>query len=594
MSENKISRREFLKNAGAVVGGAAVGTSLLGFSSCATTGAGVAAGFEGGVPDKWDYSQDVVVIGLGAAGASSSIQAADSGAKVLILEKQGPLTICNSRMAGGIWHNPFRDGSRPDLVNYIKAQMSGENIPWKFEGEQPQVSDDMAEMFATGIMQTQAWLMKIDPELDEAAMRPTGEASFPSFPSFKEAKYGESINTRYKNWRNADLSLPPFKQPKDTKSAGEALYYALVEEGVKKQRKDKIEIWYSSPVKRIIRAANGEVQGVVCEKEGKLMNIRATRAVILCSGGFEYNLPMRRAFLEGAGVKGWCFYGSQDNTGDGIEMGILIGCGLAKVAKSASRIEVGIPAGKWWTADGKGLKIGAGSSVSSSRNSIVVDNFGSRYDDEFLITDSRRPYRYQFYKEAVKYDMLKMLYPRTPSWAIFDETRRLASPLISGTTWAFGLLDWGKDDNSDAIAKGWILKGDTLDELAANIKADPENRKLMDADTLKAQVARFNDSCAAGKDAEFNRDPSTMGPIQKPPFYALKHYPGGPNTKGGIDANAKRQALDWKGNPIPRLYTAGEISSVFKFVYQGGGNLTECMICGRKAGENAAQEKPWA
>jgi succinate dehydrogenase/fumarate reductase flavoprotein subunit len=71
-------------------------------------------------------------------------------------------------------------------------------------------------------------------------------------------------------------------------------------------------------------------------------------------------------------------------------------------------------------------------------------------------------------------------------------------------------------------------------------------------------------------------------------------YPGGPNTKGGIDANEKRQVMDWEGNPIPRLYTAGEISSVFKFVYQSGGNLTECVVCGRLAGQNAAAEKPWA
>jgi succinate dehydrogenase/fumarate reductase flavoprotein subunit len=473
--------------------------------------------------------------------------------------------------------------------------MSGENIPWKFEGEQPHVSDDMADMFATGIMENQKWLMGLDPDLDESAMTPRGEASFPMFPSFKEGKYGETIGTRYKDYQKADASLPPYERPKTTKTSGEALYHALVEEGIKKQRADKIEIWYSSPARRLVRAANGEIQGVIVEKEGKQVAIRATRSVVLCSGGFEYNLPMRRAFLEGAGVKGWCFYGSQDNTGDGIEMAILIGAGLVKVAKSASRIEVAFPAGKWWTSDGKGLKIGAGSSVSSSRNSIVVDNYGARYADEFIITDSRRPYRYQFYKEAVKYDMLKMIYPRTPSWAIFDETRRTAGPLIgNGTTWAYKFLDWGAADNSDAIAKGWVIKADTLDELAAKIKADPENRKLMEAAALKATVSRFNQFCAAGKDDDFGRNPSTMGPVEKPPFYALRHYPGGPNTKGGIDANYKRQALDWAGKPIPRLYTAGEISSVFKFVYQAGGNITECMVCGRKAGENAAKEKPWA
>ena len=84
-----------------------------------------------------------------------------------------------------------------------------------------------------------------------------------------------------------------------------------------------------------------------------------------------------------------------------------------------------------------------------------------------------------------------------------------------------------------------------------------------------------------------------MGPVAKPPFYAIPLYPGGPNTKGGLRANAQRQVVDWDDEPIPRLYTAGEISSVFQFVYQGGGNLAEGITFGRLAGRNAAAERPW-
>ena len=80
----------------------------------------------------------------------------------------------------------------------------------------------------------------------------------------------------------------------------------------------------------------------------------------------------------------------------------------------------------------------------------------------------------------------------------------------------------------------------------------------------------------------------------EPPFYAIPLYPGGPNTKGGLRANAQRQVLDWDDKPIPRLYAAGEISSVFQFVYQGGGNLAEGITFGRLAGRNAAAERPRA
>ena len=51
--------------------------------------------------------------------------------------------------------------------------------------------------------------------------------------------------------------------------------------------------------------------------------------------------------------------------------------------------------------------------------------------------------------------------------------------------------------------------------------------------------------------------------------------------------------MNWGNEVIPRLYSAGEMSSALKFVYQGGGNITECIVCGRIAGENAAAEQPW-
>jgi len=51
--------------------------------------------------------------------------------------------------------------------------------------------------------------------------------------------------------------------------------------------------------------------------------------------------------------------------------------------------------------------------------------------------------------------------------------------------------------------------------------------------------------------------------------------------------------LTGKTAPFRGFYTAGEISSALKFVYQGGGNLTECIVFGRIAGKNAAALKPW-
>lgn len=538
----------------------------------------------------FDMEYDVVVIGLGGAGASAAIEAHDAGARVLVIEKNPESEMwCNTRLSGGFFHCPDPEGDHGSLIEYCKAMISGDNCSWKLEGEQPHVSQEMAEMYAKGVLETKDFLLAQAPDLDSSLMGPGGESSFPMFPGFEKARYGSPRSTRYLGADDAKSGVLPQDLPRQQKSGGEAFWWTLVQDGLVNKRPG-VDILYETPATDLIME-NGQAVGVKANQKGKTLRIWAKRGVVLACGGYEYNLPMRRAFLEGPGVKGWCFYGSQSNTGDGIEMAMKIGVGLAKVGKAASRIEIAIPYGKHWESDG--LKQGVASAITSAPNTMVVDNYGKRYADEFIITDSTRPYRYQFYKEAVQYELLTMTYPRIPSWLIFDETRRAESCAVSksSSVYAFGLVPWG-DDNQEAINNGWILKADTLEELAGLIIADPENRELLTATQLVDSVTAFNSYCAAGKDEDFNRNPSTMGPIITPPFYALKLYPGGPNTKGGIDANAKRQVLDWNGNPIPRLYTAGEISSIFKYTYQAGGNLTECIVCGRVAGQNAAAESP--
>ena len=591
-----ITRREFIK--GAAVGAAGVaGAGLL-----ASPVEAQEVEVNPLIPQTWDYEADVVVVGLGGAGASAAIEAYDNGASVLVVEKQpygegeleGYAHFSNSRMCGGVFHSPHPDGDREAMVEYVKAMFSGENCPWKLEGEQPHVSEEMARMYVEGIYQLPGWLLSIDPDLDEEGMAPSGDASFPMFPEFAEAKYGATRYIRYKDLGLAEDRDRFAPKPKTHKGSGEAWMWALLQEGIIKQRPE-ITLLYSTPAKRLVQDPDTkQMLGVIAETEEGEIACKAKKAVILTSGGFEYSLPMRRAFLKGPGVKGWGFYGSPDNRGEGIAMAIQVGAAQAKVAKSASRIEPAIPAGRAW--DETGLKQGL-SSKGRYPHSIIVDNYGKRYIDEWLVYDSSRPYRYQSYEEIVKYKLLAMAYDRIPSWHISDETfRQERGRLVSGrfveTNNPRLAIPWA-EDNSDAIEKGWVLTADTLEELAAAIKADPENRGMMDADTLAETVATFNSYVAAGEDLDFGRDPDMMGAVETPPFYAVRYYAGGPNTKGGIDADAQRRVLDWEGNPIPRFYTAGEISSVFKFTYQAGGNVTECMVCGREAGKNAAALTAW-
>jgi succinate dehydrogenase/fumarate reductase flavoprotein subunit len=561
-----VSRRDFLVRTAAGTGAAAL------------AGLGATEAQAQAIPAKWDVEADVVVMGFGGAGACAAIEAHDAGAKVLLLEKQPKAThYSNTRMAGGIFHSPDPTGDKAALKEYAKAMFSGENIPWKFEGEQPEVSDGLAEAWVQYAPDNVPFLRKQDPDMKFVA---SGGAAFPQFPGAQDAKY-RTYFTTYTG--RADLTTPTKDAPKSQKMNGEA-FFACLQNGVETRG---IQVLYGTPGKRLVTNDKGEVLGVIAQQDGKEIACLAKRAVVITSGGYEYNKAMRQAFLEGPGVEGWAFYGTPENTGDGIAMAIKAGAGLMKVGKAASRLIMAVPLRQ------HGLKMGIITDSVGRPNSIVVDNLGNRYIAETLVTDD--PSRYFSYKEAVRFDITKLLYPRVPSWMIFDETFRskVTITTLGVSTAGYGLVPWTKD-NMDAINRGWILKADTVEELAAKIAANPENRKLMEPANLAKTVARFNELSAKGKDEDLNRRAATLGPIEKPPFYALPLYAGGPNTKGGIAANAKREVLDWDGKPISRLFTAGEVSSALKFVYQAGGNLSECIVMGRIAGKNAAAVKPWA
>ena len=130
------SRRSFLKGA--------VGTAAVAAAATLSIPAEAAK-----APKKWDVTTDVVVIGFGGAGATTAISAAQNGANVVVLEKNPENHhISNTRMSGGIFHCPDKDGDKAALKAYAKAMFSGENIPWKEEGEIPEYSDPLAQLWA--------------------------------------------------------------------------------------------------------------------------------------------------------------------------------------------------------------------------------------------------------------------------------------------------------------------------------------------------------------------------------------------------------------------------------------------------------------
>ena len=65
------------------------------------------------------------------------------------------------------------------------------------------------------------------------------------------------------------------------------------------------------------------------------------------------------------------------------------------------------------------------------------------------------------------------------------------------------------------------------------------------------------------------------------------------NTQGGPRRDEKARIVRPDRTPIPRLYSAGELGSIYGYLYQGTGNIGECLAFGRIAGRNAAAETSW-
>jgi succinate dehydrogenase/fumarate reductase flavoprotein subunit len=217
-------------------------------------------------------------------------------------------------------------------------------------------------------------------------------------------------------------------------------------------------------------------------------------------------------------------------------------------------------------------------------NYILVNKYGRRF-----MNDTKSLTHIKESLELTYFDHEKVEYPNRPFYIIFDETYRTKHPLVQKNTFQWNnihkVVEWSPD-NSAEIEKGWILKANTLRELAAKAGIDPAG--------LEATISKYNEYCQAGKDVDFKRRQENLFPVATPPYYAAELALTVTNTQGGPKHNGKAQTLNKDNRPIPRLYTAGELGSFFGFLYPGGSNIPEAIAFGRIAGENAAAEKPWA
>jgi hypothetical protein len=166
------------------------------------------------------------------------------------------------------------------------------------------------------------------------------------------------------------------------------------------------------------------------------------------------------------------------------------------------------------------------------------------------------------------------IWDRVPSYVIFDEATRLAGPITVPDTGFNAGSGWSAD-NSMPVEKGWIATSNSIAGLAAKLELPASN--------LVATVDDYNRGIDADRDA-FGRSRLDAMPLNQGPFFGIALWPTLYNTQGGPRRSARGEILDPWGAPIPGLFGAGELGSIFSTHYPGGMNYGEAFVSGRVAG----------
>ena len=501
----------------------------------------------------------MVVVGSGT-GITGALAAAAQGSKVIVLEKLG-IPGGSTLMSGGwVWipNNPIMRAqgifdSRENALTYVRliaGDQSEDRIIETFVDEGP----SMVEF--VGANTPIKWGI--------------AQGLFPA---------AEPCTEYHPEWPGAvPVGRSLCALVNDQPGGGAALIKALME-GAKAKG---VQFHYNTPAKQLIirdnPAGEREIVGLVAEKDGREICIKASQGVLLTAGGFDCNLEMKKSFLRGPTPY---FTGSMGLTGDGILMAMAVGADLRNMNEC-----YGMPVYKV-EAERKNAQGQAASLAflleKSKPGAIMVNRYGERFCNEASDYDS-------LWRSFFAWENWGMIgYRNIPSWAIYDGSVR-EKYTIAGMPKDKPLPDWVKQANS-------------LRELAATVGIDPEG--------LEKTVLEFNQFARNGKDARFHRGESlydrawatplggiqaTLGPIENPPFFAAEVAPGDIGTAGGARVNQNGQVLDVFGRPIPRLYAAGNNSGVGgpgAGYGGGGGTIGPCMTFAYLAGKHAAGLAPW-
>ena len=212
---------------------------------------------------------------------------------------------------------------------------------------------------------------------------------------------------------------------------------------------------------------------------------------------------------------------------------------------------------------------------------IILDGEGRRFMNEY------HPYLQDTgHRPLDQFDPATQRFPKIPAYLVVDEEGRKLYPLGQAVLNDRSVEPYAwSADNLQEVSNGILRKADSIEELAGILGADPA--------VVAASLERWNSAVESGNDPDHKRPGGSLFPVKNPPFYVGELWPVVNNTQGGPAHDADQRVLNTFGEPIPRLYEAGELGSIWGFLYLGAGNLAECFVTGQVAGSHAAARDPW-
>lgn len=315
-----------------------------------------------------------------------------------------------------------------------------------------------------------------------------------------------------------------------------------------------VEILTGTSVAKIVRHADGAVSRAVLVSNGVSRDIGIGGGLILAGGGFSRH-PERRLMALGTDAE-WSSVASGSN-GDAQDKALEIGARISDRDLSAA---FWAPASIRRRANGSIAVFPHFVLDRGKPGTLVVDGNGRRFVNEAI----------SYHQFAL--EMLAHGKSAIPAFLIAD-----AAALRK---YGLGMVRPGGWGTKAAIADGYLVAADTIEQLARRLKIDPGS--------LRKTIDTMNGFAQTGRDPEFDRGSTVyqnhngdalagganpnLGQVAVAPFYAVRLYPSDIGTSAGLVTDDTARVLDSDNRPIAGLYACGnDMQSMMGGTYPGPG-----------------------